>query len=355
MRALPLLVALIVPLVAQISLPAAAAPKVCGNQPALGDFDVLKCPVLHDDGVAPDLVSGDGLFSASVRLDPTTLLRYKILPTGDYGPNDIRLVGSCGPSAEAESPTGDILVPGPDISQPVLFFYDSRAPADPTWAAPPGNRSGGDSVMAAAPKDRTPSWIAIGDFEQTPFDPAGGIELRQMGDGALIGETTLTRDLPAGWQWKVFEKGRAFAEAGARKFGINGWSYTRTCDSDNAQVPTAAVTGSQLRFTFYPQRGRLRTEVQAPCCADGAGPPDQRGLVDLAAAPSDQAGPQDLQTDGELPGIHCNCRVVRGGVRRPGGPTLLMLTALTALFLRRAYRRRHQGPTSPARDTQRAG
>ena len=55
-------------------------PKVCGNDAMLGNFDPTSCPVLRDDGVAPDQAAGDGVYNVEVTLGKKPLLRDQILP-----------------------------------------------------------------------------------------------------------------------------------------------------------------------------------------------------------------------------------------------------------------------------------
>ena len=61
---------------------ALAQPKICGNQSALGNWNLGECPQLKDDGAGADESAGDGIYSLELSLDPTALLEYKILPQG---------------------------------------------------------------------------------------------------------------------------------------------------------------------------------------------------------------------------------------------------------------------------------
>src|SRR5688572_25413882 len=105
----------------------AAEPKVCGNQPALGGFAEASCPALKDDGVAPDEVKGDGVFTVEVTLQPTELLEYKVLPSGTYGPDQIQQRGDCDPQGGHTNSFSNIQVVKPDVARPARFSYDSAA------------------------------------------------------------------------------------------------------------------------------------------------------------------------------------------------------------------------------------
>lgn len=292
---------------------ARAAPRVCGDQKALGSFTPDRCPLLLDDGKPPDEVAGDGVFTAGVKLDPAPYLKYKILPSGNFGADEVRMTGPCSPpppGGPPDNPTSDLVVPSPDTGPPALFYYDMN------------HKSGGDSLMAHSPREAPPRWVAVGSFQDPPgFQPVqGAVDLAAQDACVFAGATRAQRDLPSGWQWKVLEKKGSYD--GARKFGANGWSAS-PCDSDNQRVPDAAAAGSTLRFTFDACRGTLKTEVLA-------GSADLRrpggGAEDLGAAGDMTEGPPGL------PGIHCSCRLGAGA--RPasaagaGGAALLLRLCL---------------------------
>lgn len=324
-----------------------AEPKVCGNQPVLGDFDAAKCLPMRDDGAEPDEVKGDGVYTAWETLAPTTLLRYKILPSGAYDGTEIRQVGPCGPGGESESPFQDILVPAPDVGAKVRFYYDSRPLLTGGYAPAPGNRSGGDSAMIAAPSGRPPSFIAVGDFQDVRFDPASGVDLKPMATGVLAASFTLPRGLAAGWQWKVFEKGRRYDEIGARKFGPDGWSYTTKCDSANVTVDAAVPPGGNVQFVFHAHVGRLQTLISGGFLDSDPGARDLRqgegGGADLRqpGGGGEDLGAADM-APGDLPGIHCKCQLAGRAQAQaqagPPGPAVLAALLLLLALLRRRVR-----------------
>lgn len=310
------------------ALALAAPPKVCGNDAALGSFDPVSCPTLRDDGVAPDEAAGDGIYTVEVMLSPKPVLEYKILPTGAFDGTQLGQSGSCDLSGTHNNTYGNIQIPDPDTSRPVRFFYDSRAIADSRYAAPPGNRSGGDDLMQRSPAASCPQWLAVGDFQNVPFDRAiGAVELTLQRPGVLVGRLTATKAAAAGWRWKVVQGGAA---AGFRKYGPSGWADD-PCDTDNVVVASPVRPGDIVYFTWYSAGGRLRTEVLAPgddldggihgglpLCPPPANPADLGTTADLAVStPDGGAGPTDLSTAGDggaarpLPGIHCNCELGR--------------------------------------------
>jgi hypothetical protein len=316
---------------------ALGAPTVCGNQAALGNFDTTQCPVLLDDGVAPDQVKGDGIYTLGVQLQATAYLEYKVLTSGQYAPQGTEITGTCTPVGGPQNPDNNIIVPNPDVSQPTLFFYDSRNLTDPSYAPVKNNQAAGDSIMIAAPKGGNTHWVVVGDFQAKAFDAASGADLVEMPGGVLQAQVVTTTALPAGWQWKVLEGLGTYT--GARKFGTSGaaddaaghdgWSYT-PCDSHNVRVARAVSAGTTITFVFDSHYGRLQTILPTET-ADLLGPP----RADLLAPPTDGAvgegGTSDLNP-GQLPGIHCNCQVGRRERAAPSdgllGGALLVLCGL---------------------------
>lgn len=327
----------------------AATPKVCGNDAALGSFDPASCPVLKDDGIAPDEAAGDGIYTVEVVLAPKPLLEYKLLPSGTFDGTQLGQSGTCDVTGSRGNTYGNIQVPEPDTSRPVRFFYDSRTLSDPSYASPPGNRSGGDDLMQRSPAASCPQWLAVGDFQNVPFDRAvGAVELTLQRPGVLAGRLTATRALASGWRWKIVE-GRA--AAGFRKYGPSGWADD-PCDTDNVSVASPVRPGDIVYFTWYSASGRLRTAVVAPGEeADGgvygglplcppASPVDLGDAADLAAAapadgsaaPSDAAG-IDVGDGGPArprPGIHCDCQLGGSAPAPLGSLAMAMMWAVSA-------------------------
>ncbi len=332
----------------------AATPKVCGNDAALGSFDPVSCPTLRDDGVAPDEAAGDGIYTVEVMLSPKPVLEYKILPSGAFDGTQIGQSGTCDLAGTRNNTYGNIQIPDPDTSRPVRFFYDSRVIADSHYAAPPGNRSGGDDLMPRSPAASCPQWLAVGDFQNVPFDRAiGAVELTLQRPGVLVGRLTATKATAAGWRWKVVQGGTA---AGFRKYGPSGWADD-PCDADNVVVASPVRPGDIVYFTWYSAGGRLRTDVQAPdddldggihgglpLCPPPVNPADLGAVADLAVSTADGgSGPTDLSAPGDadaarpLPGIHCNCElgrsVYRPGPRQPPERPLTLAAVIASVYL----------------------
>lgn len=346
-----------------------AAPKVCGNDATLGSFDPTSCPTLRDDGVAPDEAAGDGIYTVEVTLSAKPLLEYKLLPSGAFDGSQLGQSGTCDVHGMRTNTYGNIQVPEPDTSRPVRFFYDSRVLADPTYAAPPGNRSVGDDLMLRSPATRCPQWLVVGDFQGVPFDRTiGTVELTLQRPGVLVGRLTAAKALASGWRWRVVQGGAGLV--GARQYGPSGWADD-PCDADNVQVASAVKPGDIVYFTWYSATGRLRTVVVAPgddadggihgglpLCPPVDNPTDLGDAADLAASQVDGSSPL---TDGGAgagdagsalprPGIHCDCSVGRAGL--PGqtggaagpGPATVGLSLAAAYLLARSRRVRLRCP-----------
>jgi hypothetical protein len=335
-----------------------AEPKVCGNDPALGSFVPGSCPTLKDDGVAPDEAAGDGIYTVQVTLSPTAQLEYKILPNGVFDGTLLGQTGTCDIAGGNTNTFSNILVPAPDTSRPVRFFYDSRTIGDPTYAAPVGNRSGGEDLMLRSPAARCPQWLAVGDFQSVPFDrTVGAVQLLLQRPGVLIGRLTATKMLASGWQWKVVQAGTP-----SRRYGPGGWADD-PCDPDSVKVNSAVKPGDIVYFTWHSYYGRLQTVVLAPgadvadggvmggltLCPTPADPGDLGTGADLAAtAPADGAttSPDGDSGDGggrPLPGIHCNCQLGGAGGQLPPlgvGVSFVMAAAYLVAGARRGAHRR---------------
>lgn len=345
----------------------AAPPKVCGNDAALGNFDPMSCPTLRDDGVAPDEAAGDGIYTVEVTLGPKPLLEYKLLPTGAFDGTQLGQLGTCDVKGGHDNTYNNIQIPTPDTSRPVRFFFDSRTLTDPTYAAPPGNRSAGDDLMPRSPSTSCPTWLAVGDFQNVPFDRTiGAVELTLQRPGVLVGRLTAAKALASGWRWKIVQGGTA---AGFRKYGPSGWADD-PCDTDNVVVSGAVRAGDIVYFTWHSAGGRLRTQVFAPIddppdggvhgglplCPPPADPPDLGEAADLAISsqnddgstgPADAAGGAGDGGPGRpLPGIHCNCELGRSAydptTSPPPGP-LMGLAVIAGVYLVVLRRRNRSG------------
>jgi len=325
---------------------AAAQPKVCGNQAALGSWTLASCPILKDDGAPPDEAAGDGIYTAAVQLSATALLEYKILPTGVWDSSlDIKQVGTCAADGGSmQNDTRNIQVQNPDVSRPTLFFFDSRS------------QSGGDSVMVNAPAGSCPAWLAVGDFQNFYGPNATAVKLLPQGRGVLAGRFTAAKTLAAGWRWKVVQQ----TTGTAREYGPTGWAYA-PCEAAFTTVSTAVAPGDSVYLIFHAYQGRLQALLSSGpldgFTIDGAAACQP---LDMAAAPVETVpdlGPAfaaDLRASDSLdggpdgadmrrrPGIHCDCQMGA----RDGAPAssreLLWLSALGvgAWVLRSRQRRR---------------
>ena len=330
---------------------AAAQPKICGNQAALGDWTIGSCPTMKDDGIAPDETAGDGIYSVAVQLQATSLLEYKLLPTGSWdGGIEVREAATCPADGGSKAnDTYNIQVVQPDVSQKAQFFFDSRTLADSSYSPAPSNRSGGDSLQIASPAGSCPSFVAVGDFQNLVGPNATAAPL-VVQNGVLVGRITASKALTAGWGWKVVQK----TSGVAREYGPSGWAYS-PCTTAYATVSTPVSVGDSVYFLFHAKTGRLQTLVSGSpldgFAPDGAGscqpaadmstprdlsvPPVVDDLAtppipDMPSANADMA----TMTPGR-PGIHCDCRI--GAARAQQGSALpqLFLTGMALLLLRR--------------------
>ena len=323
--------------------PAWSQPKICGNQPALGDWSLANCPVLRDD-------DGDGIYSVTVSLRDTPLLEYKILPTGVWdGSSEVRANGTC--PADGGSKRNDpqnIQIVQPDTQKQATFYFDGRSLSDPSYSVAPGSRSAGDSLMMDAPAASCPRWLAVGDFQNLPGPNGTAVALSLLRPGVWVGRTTAAKPLPMGWRWKVVEQGAVVA----REYGPSGWAYA-PCEATPAAVTSAVSVGDSIYFVFYAHGGRMQTLVSSspldgfsPDGSTACQPPLDLGMaIDMAGGPKDAAGedPQrDAGDDGGLarrPGIHCDCHMgvaPRDPVSTP--PWGLVGGALALVLLRRRPR-----------------
>lgn len=345
---------------------AAAQPRVCGNQAALGSWALASCPELKDDGNSPDETAGDGIYTASVQLTTTGLLEYKLLPTGMWdGTTELKQVGTCPADGGGKAnDTQNIQVPSPDVSRPTLFFYDGRT-LDSTFSATPNNRSGGDSAMLDAPAGSCPTWLAVGDFQNLYGPNGSAVKLTQLRPGVLVGRFTAAKSLASGWRWKVMQQ----TGGTVRESGPTGWAYA-PCTAAFAAVSASAAVGDSVYLLFHAWSGRFQTVVSAGPL-DGFAPSGSAHCeppADMAAPATDMAhdlasgasSPPDLQTDAPAdaggdgdtmhrrPGIHCDCQIGRASDESPSLCGLLTwLTVLGVGFVglrRRVTRSRFTSP-----------
>jgi hypothetical protein len=131
---------------------ALAQPKICGNQSALGSWNLGECPQLKDDGAGADESAGDGIYSLELSLDPTALLEYKILPQGTWA-GALGQQGSCDTELATRRATTPPMFasPWPLVSSAARFYLDTRTLSDPSddSAGQPLDRRLADVPLAA--------------------------------------------------------------------------------------------------------------------------------------------------------------------------------------------------------------
>ena len=322
-----------------------AQPKICGNQTALGSWNVDLCPTLRDDGQGADDSAGDGIYSVELSLDPTSLLEYKVLPQGTWAVA-LGQQGSCdGSGNPTGNDTANLRVVRPDVRRAARFYFDTRALTDPSYATAPGNRSFGDTLMIRSPADACPRWFVVGDFQNLVGVNGTAVELSVLCPGVLVGRHTASKSLPSGWKWKVMEQ----ADAGARELGPSGYA-SAPCSTPSAAMSQAVSVGDTIYFVVDTRTGRLQAVVSGspldgfapdgtPLCptlpvADMAGSvPDLAGsTADLAALDGSVAG--DAGSGRPLPGIHCDCQIGRAP-REDRHAWLAALSFLSLVLLRR--------------------
>lgn len=330
---------------------AVGQPKICGNQAALGSWNVDQCPQLKDDGAGADEAAGDGIYSVEISLDPTSVLEYKLLPQGTWA----LALGQQGTCDGSGNPTGNdtsnLRILRPDVSRPVRFYLDTRTLSDPGAVQPPGNRSFGDTLMTRSPSGECPRWFVVGDFQNLVGVNGTAVPLSLLRPGVLVGKHTASKSLGSGWKWKVVEQ----ADTAARELGGSGWAYA-PCQAPAASASQPVSPGDTVYFVIDTRTGRLRSVVSnspldgfapdgtalCPPVVDMASP-----LSDLAGSVADlaggsvadltSAGTADGGSDKPLPGIHCDCQLAS----TPKTPPPVSLTAVPLLvLLRRLLRSR---------------
>lgn len=321
-----------------------AQPKICGNQAALGNWNLAECPQLRDDGLGADESAGDGIYSVELTLTAASLLEYKVLPQGTWAV----ALGQQGTCDGSGSPTGNdtanVRVTRPDVSRAARFYLDTRTLSDPSYATAPGNRSFGDTLMVRSPADACPRWFVVGDFQNLVGVNGTAVELSVLRPGVLVGRHTASKSLPSGWKWKVMEQ----AASAARELGPSGYAAA-PCSTPSAAMSSSVSVGDTIYFVVDTRTGRLQALVSsAPLdgfSPDGTPLCPSAAPVDMAGSALDLAGSSaDLATDGStsadagparpLPGIHCDCQMGRSP-REGRFPSLMMLVLLTIPFLRR--------------------
>ena len=333
-------------------------PKICGNQPALGNWSLASCPVLRDD-------DGDGIYSVTLSLSDSALLEYK-------GPAQ-RYVGrqrGAGPGhlpgrrGSRRNDTQNIQIVQPDTRGPATFYFDPRSDR-PQLCNGQRQPLGGGLADAARPGDGLPraGWSS----ETSRIYTAITARRRRFcrcarGLGARI---TAAKALSTGWRWKVMEGRPPSPASTARVAGptpLRGWLCHRQqpgqCRGQRVLPPARArrtnadpgCDGASRRLCqrwlpWLRDRGRIWGPTRATWVARF--PTPQLNLV-LTPAPTREAngGPASTAT-------------VRSARRPPpahdghAGP----LWGLSLLLLRIGRRRRRRqrpdrtagAPAAPAR------
>lgn len=238
-----------------------AAPRVAGSAPELGAvgaaWNAQNGALLHDDGIAPDAVAGDGIFSAAVTFAASGLVEYKISRNG-LDLNDGGVGTATNKNLRFTLPTTNTLV---------SFFYDTRSLGSGGWA--PALESVSDSRNAAFNSAGTGPqiWVAVGDFQIAAGDTANFNQSSTVtvarddgkggdavpGDGILTYRFRTSSNI-ASAQYKFAAQGATWTT----KFGIDGWSYD---PEDSANGTFSAAAGQLVTLEFDTVRGHLRSSV----------------------------------------------------------------------------------------------
>lgn len=322
-----------------------AQPKICGNQAALGSWNVAECPVLRDDGQGADESAGDGIYSVELSLDPTSLLEYKVLPQGTWAVA-LGQQGSCdGSGNPTGNDTANLRVVRPDVRRGARFYFDSRTLTDPSYATAPGNRSFGDTLMIRSPADACPRWFVVGDFQNLVGINGTAVELSLLRPGVLVGRHTASKALPSGWKWKVMEQ----ADSGARELGPSGYAVA-PCTTPSAAMSQPVSVGDTIYFVVDTRTGRLQAVVSlspldgfapdgTPLCpplpmSDMAGAVTDLASAGLDLSATDGSATPDAGAGRPLPGIHCDCHVGHAP-QESRFSSLAALSLLSLVLLRR--------------------
>jgi hypothetical protein len=226
---------------------------VVGNTDEIGNWDPLSGALMHDDGVAPDVIAGDNILSASVTFDvpDSVLVEYKIADGVEtwYGTatgNNMQLDLGAAP-------------------EEVLFYLDLNDRSGDGWHPQAGWTLSDDHVA-----DHT--WVAVGGFQDEAGEAGDWVPtstVTEMHDDGLNGDAVAgdgiytfqfvpTTDLVAE-PWKVVRQGEW---VGSIKFGANGWSFD---PGDSWNLTLNANAGYTVVMEFDAALGWLRhTVVGAP-------------------------------------------------------------------------------------------
>lgn len=121
---------------------ALAQPKICGNQSALGSWNLGECPQLKDDGAGADESAGDGIYSLELSLYSDGAARVQILPKGDVGGGAWVSKAAVTRRATRLATTPPMFASlGPWSARAARFYLDTRTLSDPSDLTPPVNRA----------------------------------------------------------------------------------------------------------------------------------------------------------------------------------------------------------------------
>lgn len=225
---------------------------VTGNTAEIGNWNPVDGTELFDDGVAPDEVAGDAIFTAAVTFtDADTVdVEYKISDAGEnwYGAAD-------GNNMQLDISTSP---------ETAIIYLDLNDRSGDGWHPQAGWSLSDDHVV-----DHT--WVAVGDFQTEAGEVGDWVPtsvITEMHDDGLNGDLVagdgihsfeFTPDVDLVEKiWKVVRQGEW---SGSIKFGANGWSFD---PGDSWNLTLNANAGNPVLFEFWAKYGWLRATVAGP-------------------------------------------------------------------------------------------
>ncbi len=226
---------------------------VTGSTDELGNWTPEDGAAMADDGVAPDEVAGDNIFSALVTFTQpdTVLIDYKI-SDGDTiwygGANDQNM------QLDPVSTPDD-----------VVFYLDLNDRSGDGWHPQSGWSLSDDHVA------NNHTWVAVGSFQDEAGEAGEWIPtstVTEMHDDGLNGDAvagdgihTFQFVLPSDMSddiWKVVRQGDW---SGSVKFGADGWSFD---PGDSWNLTLNAIAGNTVVMEFDAKQGWLRHTIVGP-------------------------------------------------------------------------------------------
>jgi len=249
----------------------AQTPHVTGDFNSWSDKDGTDPLPMLDDGVAPDAVAGDGIYTKSLTISnpsPGTAFtqEYKILTEGVFASGELGLFVSGGNPVNFR-----LWFPSTVTDQNVVFTYDSRDMSAAGWA--PGSGFADDWTMGFDHDGSARSWVAVGSFQaalgDTDWNPAstvtvmhddgaGGDEV--AGDGIYTYRFTVPATL-TDVEWKVVNQQADFTDS--TKLVPEGWNIDGLV-ADRPGWFFTARAGQTVTMEFDSLGGRMRARVEGP-------------------------------------------------------------------------------------------